>query len=76
MSVKDKVVNDKTAYDYNVFTDELDLIRKFNPDRIVTSEYNSAGSRNMIYDPASRTFIDAGPSVVVDNNGNVVVVGK
>jgi hypothetical protein len=76
MSVLDKNVKDKIAYEWNVFTDELDVINRFNENRIVTAERNSAGTINMIYDPASKTHIETGPYVVTDNNGNVVVVGR
>lgn len=76
MSVLNKNVKDKTGYEYNVFTDEMDVVRKFNVDRIVTAERNAAGHLNMIYDPASGTHIEAGAAVVTDINGNLIVVGS
>jgi hypothetical protein len=75
MSVKDKSVKDKTSIDFNYLTGKFDLVRVFNPDRIVTHEKNAAGTMLMTYDPASQTHIQAGPEVVTDNDGNVVVVG-
>ena len=75
MSVKDKTVKDKTALDFNYLTDKFDLVRKFNPDRIVTNERNAAGTKLMEYDAASQTHIEAGPQVVTDEDGNVVGVG-
>ena len=47
-----------------------------NSDRIVTHEYNMAGNKNIIYDPASKTYIEMGAQVVIDDNGNVVIIGK
>ncbi len=75
MAVKNKVVKDKTAIDFNPITGKLDLVRKFNPDRIVTNERNAAGTLLMTYDPASGTHIPGDPLVVTDNEGHVVVVG-
>lgn len=65
---------DKDELVLNPVTGELDMVRKFNEDRIVTAKLNAAGQPRKIWDPASNTFIDDGPAVVVDNNGNVVVV--
>jgi hypothetical protein len=56
----------------NPITGKLDVVRIFNPDRIVTAERNSAGHRFQTWDAASGTFIDDAPVVVIDNNGNVV----
>ena len=75
MSVKDKNVKDKTTFDFNVITGQLDLVRKFNPNRIVTNERNAAGTKRMTYDAASGMHLDDGPSIVTDEDGNVVVVG-
>ena len=65
---------DKDSLVLNPITGELDFVRIFNENRIVTSEYNAAGSRRMTYDSFSGTHVDDGPIVVVDNNGNVVVI--
>lgn len=75
MAVKNKVVKDKNAIDFNPITGKFDLVRKFNPDRIVTNERNAAGTPLMTYDPASGQHIQADASVVTDEEGNVVVVG-
>lgn len=56
----------------NPFTGELDMVRNFNVNRIVTNSFNQAGNPLVIYDPLSGLYLDAGPSVVVDINGNVV----
>jgi len=60
----------------NALTGKLDVVVKFNPDRILTHQYNAAGNKNMIYDPASNTHIEMDPQIVFDNLGNVVVVGN
>lgn len=74
MSVLDKKVKDKIGYEWNVFTDDLDIVNKFNANRIVTAEYNAAGTKNMTYDQASGTQIDASFQIVTDEFGNVVVI--
>jgi hypothetical protein len=66
---------DQNKYVFNPFTGNLDAVVKFNPDRIVTNTLNAAGHPRLIWDAASNSFIPDGPDVVVDNNGNVVVVG-
>lgn len=76
MAVKNKNIKDKTGLDFNYITGRLDLVRKFNPDRIVTNERNSAGSMNCTFDPGSGQFIDLGPQIVTDNEGHVIVVGS
>lgn len=75
MSVKNKVVKDKIGIEFNYIHGKLDLVKKFNPDRIVTNECNAAGSSLTMYDPASGQHIMADPLVVTDEDGNVVVVG-
>lgn len=69
------VPNDRTKYVFNPFTGNFDAVVKFNPDRIVTNTLNAAGHPRKIWDPVSSTFIDDGPDVVIDSNGNVVVRG-
>ena len=76
MSVFDKTVKDKETILFNPITGKLDMALKFNPDRIVTNERNAAGTLLMTYDPASKMHIMGDPAVVVDNLGNVVVVGN
>lgn len=75
MSVLDKKVKDKETILFNPITGKLDMALKFNPNRIVTNERNSAGTLLMTYDPASGLHIKSDPLVVTDNAGNVVVVG-
>lgn len=76
MSVFDKTVKDKETILFNPITGKLDMALKFNPDRIVCNERNSAGTLLMTYEPSSGLFIPMDPVVVTDNNGNVVVVGN
>lgn len=75
MSVGNKKVKDKTALDFNYLTGKFDLVRKFNPDRIVTNRLNAAGTKRMTYDAASQTHIEDDADIVTDMDGNVVVVG-
>lgn len=65
---------DKLKYELNVITGELDLVKEFNANRIVTHTRNSAGGMLKTYNVASNSFIDQDPLIVVDNNGNVVVI--
>jgi len=76
MSVLDKTVKDKETILFNPITGKLDMALKFNADRIVTNERNSAGTLLMTYEARSGLFIPQDPLVVTDNNGNVVVVGN
>lgn len=66
---------DREELSLNPVTKKLDLVRTFNPDRILTHERNAAGTLLTTYDSASQTHIEAGPDVVVDQYGNVVTVG-
>jgi len=67
-------IKDKQAFLFNPITGNFDLVLKFNENRIVTAEYTMSGSKYMTYDSFTMSFIDDGPRVVTDNNGNVVVV--
>jgi hypothetical protein len=67
--------NDQTKYVFNPFTGELDVVVKFNPDRIVTNALNSAGFPKVTWNPESNSYVPDGPDVVVDLNGDVVVIG-
>lgn len=67
--------SDREELVLNPTTGKLDMVRIFNPDRIITHERNAAGTKLMTYDYASGTHIEAGPEVVVDQYGNVVTVG-
>jgi hypothetical protein len=56
----------------NPLTGQLDFIRKFNPNRIVTHSTNQADNLLVVYDMVSGTYLPMGPVVVTDNDGNVV----
>lgn len=75
MAVLNKEVGDKTKFEFNPITGKFDLVRQFNENRIVTNEYNAAGTLLVTYDLASNSYISMDPVVVTDNEGNVVVVG-
>lgn len=47
---------------------------QFDGNQIVTHEYTPAGSHRVQYDTYSDTFVAGDPAVVIDNNGNVVVI--
>ena len=57
----------------NPFTGNLDMIRKFNVDRIATHNMNPAGNQRVIYDLNSGMWIPEDPAIVTDDAGNVVV---
>ena len=63
---------DMIQYIFNIFTGQPTPTKVFNPDRIVTNNLNSAGHPLVTYDTVSETYLAAGPSIVVDNEGNVV----
>jgi hypothetical protein len=65
---------DKEVFLFNSITGELDLALKFNENRIVTSLYNAAGNRRVSWDSGSETFVPDGPLIVINKEGNVVVV--
>ena len=69
-------INDEVKLKFNPVTGQFDTVVKFNPKRIVSHEYNMAGTRNMIYDPASRTYVEMGAQIVTDDEGNVIVIGN
>ena len=45
----------------------------FNINSILTHQYNSAGTILMTYDSASNTHIKAGPQIITDSNGNLIM---
>ena len=49
------------------------MVRKFNPDRIITHQLNPSGNPMVMYDPLTGFYFPMGFVVVTDNNGNVVV---
>lgn len=70
------VPNDTIKYLFNPLEGSgLTPSIKFNPDRIVTNTLNSAGYPRVIWNPESSSYVTDGPTVVIDNNGNVVVRG-
>lgn len=58
----------------NPITGKLDVVTQFNPNRIVTCERNSAGHKFQTYDVQTGTYLEDGPRVVIDMNGNVVTM--
>ena len=40
---------------------------------IVTSDYNALGNKNYFYDPTACKWVEAGPQIVTDENGEVVI---
>ena len=72
MITKPKRPNDREELVLNPVTGDLDLVRIFNADRIVTAERNSSGHKFHTFDIQSKTYLEDGPRVVIDNNGNVV----
>jgi hypothetical protein len=65
---------DKEVFLFNPVTGELDLALKFNENRIITHLYNEAGTRLQTYDKNTDSHLDSGPLVVIDVNGNVIVI--
>lgn len=65
---------DKEVFLFNPVTGELDLALKFNENRIITHLYNEAGTRLQTYDKNTGLYLDSGPYVVIDINGNVIVI--
>lgn len=65
---------DKYEIVLNPVTGKLETVRVFNPDRIVTAQRNSAGRVFNTWDPGSGIFLEDGPRVVIDEEGNVVTI--
>lgn len=63
---------DKQILIINPVTGQLTPAIKFNPDRIVTAQLNSAGQPRVIWNPATSSYVEDGATVVIDNNGDVV----
>lgn len=62
---------DKDELVLNPITGQLDMIRKFNPDRIITHQFNDTGGPLTVTDQQNN-ILNLGPLPVVDNNGNLV----
>ena len=58
------------AYKFNIFTGTLDLVD--NTSKIVTHELGPTGNKMYAYDSVTSTWVEIGPLVVVDINGNVI----
>ena len=68
--------NDQTKYVFNPFTGNLDAVVKFNVDRILTTTLNSAGNPKVTWNAETNSYVPDGPDILVDINGNVIVVGN
>lgn len=69
-----KKKKDKEVFLFNPLTGEFDLSLQFNGDRIVSHQYNSAGTELLVWESSSSSFISMGPLVVFDKKGNVVLI--
>lgn len=56
----------------NPFTGQLDMVRNFEPNRVITHSCNPAGNPLTVYDPVSGAYFPSDDSVVTDNQGNVI----
>ena len=56
----------------NPITGQLDMVQKFNPNRIITHSGNQAGNPLMIYDPLTGLYTPMDFVNVTDSDGNVV----
>lgn len=65
---------DKLKYEFNMITGQLDLVLEFNPNKIVTHELTPFGNSRMSFDPITNSYYEAGPDMVCDSNGSVVVI--
>lgn len=65
---------DREELSLNPITGKLDLVRQFNPDRIVTAKRNSAGHKFQTFDVQTQNYLEDGPRVVIDEDGNVVTM--
>lgn len=65
---------DREELSLNPITGKLDLVRQFNPDRIIVAERNSAGHILKTFDPESGAYLEDAPEVVTDRDGNVITI--
>lgn len=68
------MAKDKDILVLNPTTGNLDLVRKFNPNRIISHLYSPFGNPLMFFDPTINVYYEAGPQLVFDNEGNVVTI--
>ena len=63
---------DREELVFNPVTGNLDTVRIFNPDRIISHSLNPQGNVIMQYDPICGVYYEAGPEIVFSNDGSVV----
>jgi hypothetical protein len=68
-----KKIKDKEVYLFNAIEGAFDMAIKFNVDRILTSGSLPNGAKRLNYDPTANVYYDAGPEIITDNDGNVIV---
>jgi hypothetical protein len=68
-----KKLHDKEVYLFNAVENTLDLTLRFNENRIVTARNLPNGNKRMIYDPVLDVYYEDGPTVVTNDDGNVIV---
>jgi len=61
---------DKDEAIINPFTGQLDFVRTFNPDRIISHTHSASGEE--FFDSSEGPLNLMGPFIVFDSNGNVV----
>ena len=66
------IARDKDEAVINPFTGKLDMVRNFEPNRVITHSCNPAGNPLTVYDPVSGAYFAADDALVTDENGNVV----
>ena len=66
------IAKDKDEAVLNPFVGQLDMVRNFEPNRIITHSLNPAGNPLTVYDPLSGGYYAADDSIVTDSDGNVV----
>lgn len=72
--MKHKRPHDKEELVLNPLTGKLDMVRIFNPNRIVTAQRNSAGHKVATFDVQTNSYLEDGPVIVTDEDGNVIVM--
>ena len=63
---------DQLATTLNPLTGQLDMVQKFEPNRIITHSLNPAGNPMTNYDPMTSHYFPADDEIVTDSQGNVV----
>ena len=67
-----KFARDKIQAILNPFSKKLDMVRIFNPNRIITAELNADASPRVVWSTVSNSWIPDGPTIITDDDGNVV----